>query len=77
VNVGLHCGGVDAKLAAAGHLQRSGELDDPVVDPLDGLGPDGVGPGISAFRMDAAIGSMSSTAICWPKSGRPWPSTAG
>ena len=44
VDVGLDGRGVDAELAAPGHLQRPGQLDDAVVDPLDGLRPDGVGP---------------------------------
>jgi hypothetical protein len=44
VDVGLHGGGVDAELAAAGDLQAPRQLDDPVVELLERLGPDGVGP---------------------------------
>ena len=36
VDVGLDRRGVDAELAAAGHLQRPGQLDHPVVEPLGG-----------------------------------------
>jgi hypothetical protein len=44
VDVGLDGRGVDAELAAAGHLQRPGQLDHPVVERLDRLRADGVGP---------------------------------
>jgi hypothetical protein len=60
VDVRLHGGGVDPELAAAGHLQRPGELDDTVVEGPERLGPDGVGPsdqrGVvgDAFEVDAA-----------------------
>jgi hypothetical protein len=44
VDVRLHRRGVDPELATAGHLQRPGQLDHPVVERLERLRPDGVGP---------------------------------
>ena len=44
VDVGLDRRGVDPELAAAGHLQRPGQLDHAVVERLERLRPDGVGP---------------------------------
>ena len=44
VDVGLDRRGVDPELAAAGHLQRPGQLDHPVVERLERLRADGVGP---------------------------------
>ena len=60
MDVRLDRRGVDPELAAARHLPRPGELHHAVVDRLDGLGPDGVGPadqrGVvgDALEVDAA-----------------------
>jgi hypothetical protein len=53
VDVGLDGRRVDPELAAARHLQRPGELDHPVVQRPDRLGPDGVAQRISVVSSGA------------------------
>jgi len=53
VDVGLDGRRVDPELAAARHLQRPGELDHPVVQRPDRLGPDGVAQQISVVSSGA------------------------